>query len=127
MTILVCGSRSWTDAGLIVRVLIDAADPSAHGDEVVVVHGDARGADRMAAQAAEAIGCRVVAHPADWLKHGRAAGPIRNRDMLDTHPVELVIAFTDDPPGTKGSGTWDLIGQALARGIPVRVYAHGVT
>ncbi|GGD30599.1 hypothetical protein GCM10011335_37050 [Aureimonas glaciei] len=51
---------------------------------------------------------------ADWKKHGRAAGPIRNQRMIDEWKPTLVIAF----PG--GRGTADMIRRAEAAGIPVR-------
>jgi len=53
---------------------------------------------------------------ADWKKHGRAAGPIRNREMvrLAAHlGVAACIAF----PG--GAGTEDCTKQAVAAGLLV--------
>lgn len=60
--------------------------------------------------------------PADWKRHGRAAGPIRNREMIDgRRPGELVgdgvasavISFEG------GSGTRDCCDSAAERGIVV--------
>ena len=53
-------------------------------------------------------------YPADWDTHGRGAGPIRNKQMLEEGKPDLVIAF----PG--GKGTANMIGQAKEAGIPVR-------
>src|SRR5690606_11824331 len=78
-----------------------------------LVHGGAPGADSEAAYvAAYLLEWPVEAHPADWQRHGRAAGPIRNQQMVDSG-ADLVIAF----PG--GRGTADLIRRAP--GIPVPV------
>lgn len=110
--ILVCGGRSFEDLDLMYDVL-DEYTPPLGVDEPVVMHGDARGADALAAQAALDLGFWVEAHPAEWKAHGKAAGPIRNRQMLDMKP-DLVIAF----PG--GRGTADCVGEAERRGIPVR-------
>ncbi len=55
--------------------------------------------------------CIVCA--AKWETYGKAAGPIRNREMLLNLPA-LVVAF----PG--GKGTADMVRQAERAGIPVR-------
>jgi hypothetical protein len=79
-------------------------------------HGGARGADQAIASAADQLGWPQIACPAAWQQHGRAAGPIRNRQMLERSlalasalPVGaglLVIAF----PGSRGTAS--LVDQA---------------
>jgi hypothetical protein len=54
---------------------------------------------------------------ADWDKHGRAAGPIRNQQMLDEGKPDLVVAFLLP----QGSGTLDMIRRTEKAGIEVRV------
>ena len=49
----------------------------------------------------------------DWEKHGRAAGPIRNKLMLDEGRPDLVVAF----PG--GRGTANMVKQASAASVEV--------
>lgn len=105
--VLVCGGRGYTDAARIAEV-IGIFDPQA----VTIVHGNARGADRTAANVALTLGFDVEAHPADWEEYGNAAGPIRNQAMLDTG-VDLVVAF----PG--GRGTADMTDRAKRAGVPV--------
>lgn len=67
-----------------------------------VFNGDARGVDRQCANLARDHRFHVVDFPADWEKHGKAAGPIRNAEMLreaqKLGPV-IVLAF----PGGKGT------------------------
>jgi hypothetical protein len=85
---------------------------------LVVIHGDARGAD----QGAVIFGAgraEVIPFPADWEKHGRAAGAIRNRQMLVEGKPDLVIAF----PG--GRGTADCCKQAREHGVAVLRAALG--
>jgi len=115
MRVLVCGDRNWKDAILIQERLSQL--PSG----AVVLHGDCRGADRIAGNVAEFLGLEVEKYPANWDKYGRSAGPIRNRDMLDTRP-HLVIAFHDDL--TKSKGTKDCVTEARNRNIPVEVIGH---
>lgn len=111
--ILVCGSRYYADAKHIRRVLAEYLPDDLETDEPTVMHGDCRGADKLAHDAAVDLGFWVEAHPANWKAHGKAAGPIRNRQMLDLRP-ELVIAFGN------GVGTRHTIAEASTRGIPVR-------
>ena len=86
---------------------------SLHFDEPTIVHGDARGADRLAADVAMSHGFWVEAHPAQWTRDGNAAGPKRN-EMLAKLGADLCIAF----PG--GRGTADMVRRAEKHGIPVR-------
>jgi hypothetical protein len=57
----------------------------------------------------------IDVYVAQWKKHGRAAGPIRNQRMLDKGKPDLVVAF----PG--GRGTADMIRRAERAGVPVRI------
>lgn len=63
--------------------------------------------------------------PADWGVYGRAAGPIRNQQMVNRSP-DLVLAFPqfalkDDYRG-KPSGTHDCMNRAKAAGIPIETF-----
>ncbi len=83
-----------------------------------LIHGDCRGADKLAASVALEFGFDVHPYPADWDKHGDAAGPIRNRQMLDLKP-DLVIAFHANY--SKSKGTKDCVTEARKRKIPVQL------
>ena len=80
---------------------------------VALASGGATGVDAIAKDYAEARGIPFTEYPADWRTHGRRAGPLRNRTMLDGFKPDLVLAF----PG--GRGTADCVRQARAAGIPV--------
>lgn len=54
---------------------------------------------------------------ADWDKHGKAAGPIRNQEMLDNGKADALVAFWDG----KSPGTKDMIRRAKRKGIKVKV------
>jgi hypothetical protein len=96
----------------------------------LLLHSGARGADAAIARAADQLGWSSVVMPARWERHGRAAGPIRNRELLEqaiaraeahTSPSSvasvLVVAF----PG--GPGTASLVQQArrMASRSPVPI------
>lgn len=118
MRILITGSRDWTDRAAIAAALIKvhvyaAIEPA----KVTVVHGDARGADRIAADLAHQFGCNVEAHPADWDRHGKGAGPRRNAEMVAAG-ADVCLAFPiGASPGTRGC-----IRLAKQAGIPVTVH-----
>jgi len=124
VTILVCGSRKWRDAIAVHLALACEPRMCRRGDEdILVLHGNAgghdpltgatMGADKIADREARGLGYEVHSFPADWKRYGKAAGPIRNRLMLDEDP-DLVLAFGG------GRGTLDTITEAERRGIPVR-------
>jgi hypothetical protein len=113
-TVLICGSRHYDDEATMRRVLsneLTLLDPNIE-DDIRVIHGGATGADSLAAKVLARSIYSVHAFPADWKKHGKAAGPIRNRQMLDERP-DLVLAFGD------GRGTRDTVAEATRRGIEV--------
>ena len=111
MRVIVCGGRDYDDGTTVARVL-SALDPA---EAVVVVGVDPerpRGADGLVYSWCQIYYVTVEPHPADWKRHGRAAGPIRNQEMADAG-ADLVIAF----PG--GAGTADMVGRARSAGVPV--------
>jgi YspA, cpYpsA-related SLOG family len=113
MRILFCGDRNWTNYKVICDVMA-GLDPD------VVIEGEAHGADLLAADAAEYFGIPVVRFPADWKTYGRAAGPIRNTQMLKEGNPDMVLAFHDDIQNSKG--TRNMVDQSEKQGISVKVY-----
>ena len=113
MRILFCGDRNWSHYKTIVDVMLEL-HPS------LVIEGEAKGADSMAADAGEYYQIPVLRFPADWNKYGRAAGPIRNSQMLNEGKPDLVVAFHDDISTSKG--TRNMVEQSKKQGIQVYVY-----
>lgn len=115
--VLVCGDRNWTDPIIIMNELVKVMGNQ--GIEVVI-EGEANGADTLGRQAAERLGLTVLKFPADWRKHGRSAGPIRNQQMLKEGRPTLVLAFH---PFLKNSkGTKHMVDIAMKAGIPVKIF-----
>ncbi len=113
LRVLVCGSRTWREQQPIREALERLPEGS------TVIHGAARGADEIAGIIAKQLGLEVLAFPADWEKHGKAAGPIRNTQMLREGRPHQVIAFTRDL--SQSRGTANMVRQAKAAGVPVKV------
>jgi len=87
--VLVTGSRTWTDTGTIRDTL---ASVWGDGSAVLVSGGCPRGADRLAEACWTRWGGHVERHPADWDRHGRAAGYRRNTAMVN-RGADLCLAF----------------------------------
>lgn len=111
--LIVCGGRHYSNYARVALVL-DEIDRLAriYGWDWTLVHGGASGADLHAEAWAIAHGVKRESHPARWDLYGKAAGPIRNHQML-TAGVDLVIAF----PG--GRGTHHMCSIASAAGVQV--------
>jgi hypothetical protein len=113
--VIVCGSRGWHDRDKIAErfhALVLTHAPH----YPVIVHGNARGADRLADEEAGKAGLLTEPHPADWDTHGKAAGFIRNEEMAKLGAA-LCIAFWDG----RSTGTQDMMTRAEKHGIPVEV------
>lgn len=130
MRILVTGSRRVPETMESIRLaeavlrqclsLLGAGDVS----ESVLVHGDARGADRVMERAARRLGMEVEAHPARWTELGRSAGPVRNREMVSLG-ASLCVAVPTSPKGRGVSGTWGCVEEADRAGLLVLVAWRG--
>jgi Bifunctional DNA primase/polymerase, N-terminal/YspA, cpYpsA-related SLOG family len=125
-TILVTGARDWSAGRRVVEVLDQAAARAEGGVRLLV--GDAPGADAHARAWAEARGVPVEVFQARWVqmtaegKSRRAAGPERNRAMLDrldqAEGDRLVVAFHDELDH-RSKGTRHCVAEARQRGYPV--------
>jgi hypothetical protein len=133
--LLVTGSRSWTDRAKILAEL----DVARHefGDDTVLVHGDARGVDRIAAHLWH---CEWMLpaedYPADWTgpcapdcptghrkwgdwdrNYCPRAGYRRNAEMVALGPVLCLAFILDESLGATGC-----VRLARKAGIPVRIF-----
>lgn len=105
-----CGSRGWSNRDLIAEVLAELP-----GD-TTLVHGAAKGADRIAEQEGQKLGFLIEPWPAMWDDHGKRAGLIRNEQMA-VMGADLCLAFWDG----RSTGTQHMTEMAAKYGIPIRV------
>jgi hypothetical protein len=108
--LLVCGGRDYADRARVFTVLDRVTAKRPVG---LVIHGAARGADALAGEWASERAVEVWAFPANWQRHGKAAGHLRNQAMLTHGRPEGVVAFAG------GAGTADMVRRAEAAGLPV--------
>lgn len=92
------------------------------GRQVIIVHGQCPrgGVDYYADSWARENGFQPERHPADWKKHGKAAGPVRNTAMVASR-IDYCVGF----PAAGSRGTWDCLQKAVDAGIPTEVHVIG--
>ncbi len=114
-TIVVTGGREFSDRALTGRALNHVM--GCVDDDITLVNGTARGADRLAAEVARDLGWTVIDVPAEWNRYGKSAGFRRNTLMLTDYHPDVLIAF----PG--GRGTAHTVSEAQRLGVPIRYAA----
>lgn len=118
--LVVSGSRHITDYGLLLDSIKETGfKPS------LIVHGNASGADHLASLYCRDSGIPEKKFEALWSKHGKAAGPMRNSEMIDWVQAQkghkLLIALWDGV----SKGTFDCITKAHKASIRVHVKYAG--
>ena len=111
--LLVCGGRDWTDKSYIdflIRNLMITYNIA------VVIEGGAKGVDALAKEVANKYKIPVREFPANWAKYGKAAGPIRNKQMIVEGKPDYVLAVHTHFEHSKG--TKNMVGLAKKSSIP---------
>ena len=117
--IIVAGGREFNDSKLFEEKVSEILTQY---KDIEFVSGHAKGADSMAEKYASDNGIRIKVMPAEWKKYGRAAGPIRNKQMLD-YALEadaVLIAFWNGV----SKGTKDMISRAKEHGAKCHVVMY---
>lgn len=114
MRILVTGSRGWDDEATILHALAMARPLGAQAP-TLVSGACPTGADAIAERLAEGLGWKIERHPADWQKHGRRAGFVRNAEMVALG-ADLCLAFIRND--SKGASMTARLAEKA--GIPTR-------
>jgi hypothetical protein len=88
MRVLIAGGRDFSDKEFLNRYMDKYLD-----EVTMVISGTAKGADRLGEKWAHSHDIPVERYPAQWARYGGAAGPIRNKEMLDKGKPDLVVVF----------------------------------
>lgn len=115
MKVIIAGSRKFNN----YNVLKQHCDKILQNiNDVEIVSGTAKGADSLGERYAIENNLQLTKFPADWDKHGKSAGYIRNEEMAKYS--DGLIAFWDN----KSKGTKHMIDLAEKYKLKVRVIIH---
>lgn len=112
MRIIVTGGRDYHHVAL-VQQLLNSLGPTVIGVGDCPTGVDEFVRDWVKKMEEDGRAPFLTVYKADWKTHGKAAGPIRNKAMIDGEAPWFCLAF----PG--GKGTEDCIKQCKKAGIPV--------
>lgn len=111
-SVAIVGSRGYSRTYLVAD-LVDQLPP-----HVAILSGGAKGVDRTAANRARKLRRTLTEIIPDWSKHGKAAGLLRNTNIVQR--ASVVVAFWDG----QSTGTKDSIVKAVHMNRPLFVYGH---
>ena len=99
--LIVAGGRDFDDYAQLEQRLLAMSNEDSLGDIAIsLVSGMARGADNLGVRFAHEYGVKLYTFPANWDKHGKAAGFRRNEEMGQF--ADGLLAFWDGQSrGTK--------------------------
>lgn len=89
MKLIIAGSRHFNFSHEFLEILINKMIGPFHPDEIV--SGGATGIDSSGEDLADRKNITLKRFPADWDKHGKAAGPIRNKEMVEYADALILI------------------------------------
>jgi hypothetical protein len=104
MKVVIAGCRDYADYNE-AKCFIDECLLNINED-IVILSGCANGADKLGERYAVENNLGIERYPAQWERFGRAAGPIRNKTMVENS--DLIICFWD----SKSRGTKSLLSLA---------------
>jgi len=118
MKVIIAGGRDFNDYDLLCRktdIILSRQD------EIEIVSGVAKGADKLGERYANERGYPIKRFPPDWNHHGNRAGFIRNEDMALY--ADALILFWDGR--SRGSQNMLKIGSVI--GLKIRIVRYPVT
>jgi len=117
MKVIVAGGRDFNLFNFLSKKCDNILNSS---ENIEIVSGTANGADKLGELYAIKNSYKLKQFPADWDKHGKAAGFIRNEEMAKY--ADSLIAFWDG----KSKGTKHMIDLAKKYNLKIRIIKYGV-
>ena len=105
LRVIIAGSRMFSDYEKMKRLVVSFVD----GNDIEVVSGGCRGADKFGELLAKEMNWSVKRFPADWKAYGKAAGCIRNKHMAEYADICLLFPVE----GAENKGTKNMMREAV--------------
>lgn len=118
LKVVIAGSRSFNDRLYLFGSCDQVLSGYLAAEDIEIVSGTASGADKLGEIYAEDNEYDLKQFPADWETHGKAAGPIRNREMAEYG--DILIAFWDK----ESAGTKSMINEAVKHSLDVHIFTN---
>lgn len=121
MKLIIAGGRDYVDEDTLSKEVweyIHYLEKTYDKAVTEIVCGGAKGADLLGKEYAKSREYAYKEFPAEWNKHGKFAGPIRNEGMADY--ADALIAFWDG----KSKGTKNMIENAKKRNLIVKIIKY---
>jgi len=122
MKVIIAGGRKYDDyntlQSMVMAIVDNIEDTRPSPEDVEIVSGGARGADKLGERFAKENGFKVKLFPANWDTYGKSAGYIRNKEMADY--ADTLVAFWDG----ESKGTGHMIDLAKKKGLKVFVIKY---
>jgi hypothetical protein len=127
LRIIIAGSRNFNDFNVLDREVLSIIKElhdkgySTKREKVIIVSGNARGADKLGEEFARRYNLSIASYPANWDLYGKSAGYRRNEEMAiyakQDKEVGVLIAFWDGI----SKGTKHMIDLANKHGLKVYI------
>ena len=117
--VIIAGTRDFNDYAFLKKNLdyfLQGINPN--NEEIEIVSGNARGADKLGERYAKEHNLPVKLFRANWDKYGKRAGYLRNQEMANYS--DMLIAFWDE----KSKGTKHMIDIAKKQSLTVIVVGY---
>ncbi len=96
---IIAGSRGFDDYAMLLTA-VNICFLNFAVEDITILSGMARGADRMGERFAHEMGIAVDQYPAQWDTYGRSAGYKRN-ELMATEATHLIAFWDGVSRGTK--------------------------
>lgn len=117
--VIIAGTRNFDNYELLKQKMDKIlAARVRNNEEIIIVSGTARGADKLGERYARERGYTIKRFPADWDKNGKRAGYIRNEEMAKY--ADACVCFWDEA----SRGTKHMIDLATRYKLALRVIKY---
>lgn len=113
--VIIAGSRDCPEYNVELFRKIDNILGNIGWEDLEIVSGTCRGADKLGENYADLYGQDAKQFPADWKTHGKSAGYIRNKQMAE-YATHLIALWDGQSKGTK-----NMIDLAKQYGLNIRI------